>query len=146
MKQALLSLVACVLVLSVATPALGQTVAPTSYSDCLADPSTTPEQCAQLLQTQLSSVNDNSSSVPAVVWVIIGVGVIIEGLVAKEIWTSKGGPELGGFLSGLVLGPLGLFYVAFAKPGKRNCPSCVNSVPDKASRCPTCGELLAPLT
>jgi hypothetical protein len=53
------------------------------------------------------------------------------------------GRALGGFLAGLLLGPLGLIVAFMLKPMGRECASCRGIVPAQATKCLHCGSDLA---
>lgn len=72
---------------------------------------------------------------------LILISAFFTGMLALSIWTTKGGSAVAGFLLGFLLGPFGLFYVAFAFPGAP-CPHCNVNVPKHASVCRFCSNEL----
>jgi len=45
--------------------------------------------------------------------------MLLSGFVGMTLWKDKGGSPSGGFIVGLLLGTLGVFILALAKPGQK---------------------------
>jgi len=70
-------------------------------------------------------------------WLILWA---IFGLVGAAIANSKGSSGLGGFLFGILLGPIGwLLILVFAGPKMGRCSQCKSRIPRDELRCPRCG-------
>ena len=87
---------------------------------------------------------ESNANDAAVIGFYIGliVAAAIQGIMAGHIWDGKGGSALVGVLAGFFLGPIGLLWVGFDRPGKRRCEACEQRVPDAALKCWACATLL----
>ena len=81
-----------------------------------------------------------TTSVHDLVVVISLMGALLSGYAGMTIWARKGGKPGGGFLVGALLGVLGVFILAVAKPRQREIDSAARSA--GLVRCPHCAELI----
>ena len=81
-----------------------------------------------------------TTSVHDLVVVISLMGALLSGYAGMAIWERKGGKPGGGFLLGALLGVLGVFILAVAKPRPREIDSAARSA--GLVRCPHCAELI----
>ena len=79
-------------------------------------------------------------SVHDLVVVISLMGALLSGYAGMTIWARKGGKPGGGFLVGALLGVLGVFILAVAKPKQKEIDSAARSA--GLVRCPHCAELI----
>jgi hypothetical protein len=83
---------------------------------------------------------NTGSSVHDLVIVVAFMGALFSGYAGMTIWARKGGKPAGGFLVGGLLGALGVFILAAARPRQSEIESAARSqglVP-----CPHCAELI----
>jgi len=81
-----------------------------------------------------------NSGVHDLVIVISLMGALLSGYAGMTIWARKGGKPGGGFLVGALLGVLGVFILAVAKPRQKEIDSAAQSA--GLVRCPHCAELI----
>ena len=81
-----------------------------------------------------------TTSVHDLVVVISLMGALLSGYAGMTIWARKGGKPGGGFLVGALLGVLGVFILAVAKPRQKEIDSAARSA--GLVRCPHCAELI----
>ena len=81
-----------------------------------------------------------TTSVHDLVVVISLMGALLSGYAGMTIWARKGGKPGGGFLLGALLGVLGVFILAVAKPKQKEIDSAARSA--GLVRCPHCAELI----
>jgi hypothetical protein len=90
------------------------------------------------------------NSVHDLVIVVAFMGALFSGYAGMTIWARKGGKPAGGFLVGGLLGALGVFILAAARPrpaeidsGERSqvltpCPHCAELIKHQAQVCRYC--------
>jgi hypothetical protein len=74
---------------------------------------------------------------------IIFAWIAVCGVVGYYLGGTKGQP-IGGFLTGVLLGPLGwMLIIIFGNSGARKCQDCRAVVDADARKCRHCGSVLA---
>src|SRR5215469_15802620 len=81
-----------------------------------------------------------TTSVHDLVVVIAFMGALLSGYAGMTVWARKGGKPGGGFLVGALLGVLGVFILAAAKPRQKEIDSAARSA--GLVRCSHCAELI----
>ena len=69
---------------------------------------------------------------------------ILCGFATAAIYQSKGRSFAGGFVGGILLGPLGVLFAAISSSVGQVCPHCKSRVPDGATVCKVCTRSLIP--
>ena len=80
------------------------------------------------------------NSVHDLVIVVAFMGALFSGYAGMTIWARKGGKPAGGFLLGGLLGALGVFILAAARPRQAEMDSAARSA--GLTPCPHCAELI----
>jgi hypothetical protein len=91
------------------------------------------KECDEMFTNSGGSVHD-------LVVVIAFMGALLSGYAGMTIWARKGGKPGGGFLVGALLGVLGVFILAAAKPRQKEIDSAARSA--GLVQCPHCAELI----
>ena len=80
------------------------------------------------------------NSIHDLVIVVAFLGALLSGYAGMTIWARKGGKPAGGFLVGGLLGALGVFILAAARPRQAEIDSAARS--QGLTPCPHCAELI----
>jgi hypothetical protein len=88
-----------------------------------------------------SGMFTTSGSVHDLVLVVAFMGALFSGYAGMTIWARKGGKPGKGFLIGGLLGALGVFILAAAKPSQAEIDTAAASA--GLVRCPHCAELIS---
>ena len=83
---------------------------------------------------------NTGGSVHDLVIVVAFLGALLSGYAGMTIWARKGGKPAGGFLVGGLLGALGVFILAAARPRQAEIDSAARS--QGLTPCPHCAELI----
>ena len=83
---------------------------------------------------------NTGSSVHDLVIVVAFMGALFSGYAGMTIWARKGGKPAGGFLVGGLLGALGVFILAAARPRQAEIEAATRS--QGLTPCPHCAELI----
>ena len=83
---------------------------------------------------------NTGSSVHDLVIVVAFMGALLSGYAGMTIWARKGGKPAGGFLVGGLLGALGVFILAAARPRQAEIEAAARS--QGLTPCPHCAELI----
>jgi hypothetical protein len=83
---------------------------------------------------------NTGGSVHDLVIVVAFIGALLSGYAGMTIWARKGGKPAGGFLVGGLLGAIGVFILAAARPRPSEIDSAARS--QGLTPCPHCAELI----
>ena len=83
---------------------------------------------------------NTGGSVHDLVIVVAFIGALFSGYAGMTIWARKGGKPGGGFLVGGLLGVIGVFILAAARPRQAEIDSVARS--QGLAPCPHCAELI----
>ena len=80
------------------------------------------------------------NSIHDLVIVVAFLGALLSGYAGMTIWARKGGKPAGGFLVGGLLGALGVFILAAARPRQTEIEAAARAA--GLTPCPHCAELI----
>ena len=83
---------------------------------------------------------NTGGSVHDLVIVVAFIGALLSGYAGMTIWARKGGKPAGGFFVGGLLGVIGVFILAAARPRQSEIDSAARS--QGVTPCPHCAELI----